>query len=99
MTYKKQSSSRNTVADFVKGILILCLFGEKTMELYILSVFVQDAMCFVIKTFWRDTAIINDITGPLLFAPIFLVIMMVICFAIDYITGKIRVLHKALFGR
>ena len=82
-----------------KFVSYISRLGSKTMELYILSVFIQDALCSLIAMFWRDTALINDITSPLLFAPIFMVILVAICLLVDFATGKIKVLHKILFGR
>ncbi len=82
-----------------KFVSYISRFGSMTMELYILSVFIQGALRSLIAMFWKDTALINDITSPLLFAPIFLVILVAICLIVDFATGKIKVLHKILFGR
>jgi fucose 4-O-acetylase-like acetyltransferase len=73
--------------------------GTKTMELYIVSMFVQEILQAIAGMLIKDTSIITDITAPLLLGPIFLAVMMPICFLIDALIQKNKKLHKIVFGR
>ncbi len=82
-----------------KFVLFLNNFGRKTMELYILSMFVQDFLQYFASLILKNTDIINDITSPLLFGPLFLVVLVAICSFVDYLVGKLPAFHRLLFGR
>ncbi len=82
-----------------KGVNILSKLGENTMELYILSMYVQDILCELAKVVFKDISVITDLTAPLVFGPVFLVIMIAVCLGADYLLKKLPALHRILFGR
>ncbi len=94
------------LADFVckrkanhRGVLFITFLGSKTMEVYILSMFIQELLQVVAGFILSNTAIITNVTAPIVFGPIFLVTLITICIFINYLIGKSKKLHKSVFGR
>ena len=80
-------------------VSLIIKFGNKTMELYILSMFVQEILIKLVKMLIQDVSVITDITAPLLLGPLFLIVMSAICMLIDYFIHKWPKLHRVIFGR
>lgn len=72
--------------------------GIKTMELYILSMYMEDLLIKLVGLV-LDERIINNITAPLVFGPIFLVVLTVICLLLIKIINKSKILNKILFAK
>jgi fucose 4-O-acetylase-like acetyltransferase len=86
-------------AGHTKPIQGLAFLGTKTLELYIISSFVQHGLKAIAKLLIQDVSILTDLTVPLLLAPIFLVLMTAACLLINYLLEKLPKLHKFLFVR
>jgi len=86
-------------AENSKVVLLTVKLGTKTMELYILSMFIQNYLVKVAKILIRDTAWITDVTAPLVFGPLFCIALTAICLLINYFVEKVPKLHKVMFGR
>ena len=82
-----------------KIVLTIVKFGSKTMEMYILSMFVQKILQSIFRELISDVSVITNITAPLVFGPVFLIIMTAVCLLVNWLIEKIPVLHKLMFGR
>lgn len=82
-----------------RAVLFITKIGTKTMELYILSMTVQDVLVMITGRMIPDISVINNLTAPLLFGPVFLAVMTWICLMIDSLVQKSPKIHKIIFGR
>lgn len=73
--------------------------GERTMEVYILSMFIQEPFRDLTGRLFPGTHWITDLTAPLLFGPMFFVVLLAACLLADWILSKIPTVHRLLFGR
>lgn len=72
--------------------------GTVTMELYILSMYIQELLCRLFSLI-LPASLITDLTAPLLFGPIFLAVLLTVCLLLIGLFRKIPFLQKLLFGR
>lgn len=72
--------------------------GEKTMEIYILSMFIQELLRWVCVRI-LPTGIVTDWTAPLLLGPVFMVVLLLLCLGCDAVIRKLPKVHKYIFGR
>lgn len=82
-----------------KPVTVIARLGQKTMELYILSMYIQELLRMLLRVILTDTTLINNWTASLLFGPAFLAVLMLSCLVLCRIIKKIPVIQKILFGR
>lgn len=80
-------------------VSLVAKLGGVTMELYILSTFVQELLVKLVDVMIEDNSIITDVTAPLILGPMFLVVMTAICLLANWLVQRIPKLHKYIFGR
>lgn len=80
-------------------VKLICRLGERTMEVYILSMYLQEILRNLLSLIVTDTAIITDVTAPVLFGPVFMTVLLAACLLVCSIIRKLPLVHKILFGR
>lgn len=82
-----------------KLVLLIANLGGKTLELYVLSMTIQTILAKIAEVLIKDVSIITDVTAPLVFGPIFLIVLITICLLINLLVQRFPMAHKILFGR